>query len=788
MTVQGPAPLAGVRVIDSTIERGELCARLLADLGAEVFKVEPRGGSPARRLAPLGPDGTSLWWAHRNTNKSSVELDLEDPGDRATFEGLLGAADVWVSSARPGSLDHLDLGPDAVTARHGRLVLSSITDFGLTGPYRDYVGTDEVLVGMGGMLARSGVLERPPLLAPGSLAYDASSVTSAFATLAALWQRRSTGAGQVLDVSVMQAVAQITDWAIPNYSFLTNTGGFYYEFRAGSGPVYPMYPTRDGYVRLIILSPRQWRAMREWLGDPEVLRDDHWDSLPNRMSIQADVLDPMYIELFKDRDAYELADEAQRRGIVMTPVLRPEQITSLPHFVERGTFVRDELTSGVSGPVASGFFEIDGQRAGYRRRAPLPGEHDGLPAASPAPSTAVDPALPFAGLKVLDLGHGGVGVETGRLLAEYGADVIKVETKTYPDFIRMVSGTMTSPSFVSSSRCKRSLGINAKVPEGLALLRRLVEWADVLIENTSTGTMADMGMDWETLRQINPRLVMASSQLMGSKGPWSTWIGYGPNTRPASGMSHLWNFPGGGMPPGSLAIHPDHVVGRILTVGALAALLGRDTSGQGSHVEVAQVEAIINLLGDKFIGEALEPGSVQPEGNRRQRGAPIGVYRCEGSERWAVISVRDDADWAALKGALGNPEWAADPAYDTVEGRRAAHDTIDEHLSAWTATRSDYAVMETLQAAGVPAGVMCYPSDHVHNPHSIARRFPQPVTQPGLGELILEGPAMLTPSMGDPIAGPAPALGEHTREIARDLLGLGDAEIDDLIAKGALEE
>jgi crotonobetainyl-CoA:carnitine CoA-transferase CaiB-like acyl-CoA transferase len=234
--------------------------------------------------------------------------------------------------------------------------------------------------------------------------------------------------------------------------------------------------------------------------------------------------------------------------------------------VERGTFVDGEITAGARGPVASGFFEIDGRRVGDPRPAPALGSHDDRPRGAPLAAADAPMTLPFAGLKVLDFGHGGVGVETGRLLAEYGADVVKVETRTYPDFIRTITRGMTSASFVSSSRVKRSLGLNAKVPEARPLVERLVAWADVLIENTSTGTMADLGLDWDRVRAVNPRLVMASSQLMGSRGPWSTWLGYGPSTRPAGGMSHLWNFPDGGMPPGSVAIHPDHLVGRLLAV------------------------------------------------------------------------------------------------------------------------------------------------------------------------------------------------------------------------------
>jgi crotonobetainyl-CoA:carnitine CoA-transferase CaiB-like acyl-CoA transferase len=797
MARQDRAPLAGTRVVDSSDERGELCGRLLADLGADVVRVEPPGGAPSRRLPPFAPDGTSLRFAVRNTNKRSVTLDLGTDKGRSGLDRLLSTADVWIESGTTGAAE--------AAQRHPRLVVTSVTDFGLTGPYRDYVGTDDVLVGMGGLLFRSGTPDRPPLLPPGSLAYDAASVTAAFATLAGLWQRRRSGRGQHIDLAVLTAVAQISDWALGNWSAAAKAGKPYLQGRAGSGFVYPLYPCADGYVRLVVLSKRQWRAMRAWLGEPEVVQDETFDQLFPRMAVQ-DILDPLYIELFSHYTAAELAAEAQRRGIVMTPVTKPHEVLTTPHFTERGSFVDAEVARGVRGPVASGFMEIDGARTGYRHRAPDPGEHDhllgGLGAVAPDPSPPAAPTAPFAGLKVLDFGHGGVGVEAGRMLADYGADVVKIESRTYPDFIRTVMGGDMSPSFASSNRGKRSFGVDLKHPDGLEALRGLVRWADVVIENNSTGTMADLGLDHDRLKALNPGIVMVSSQLMGSSGPWKDWIGYGPSTRPAGGMTHLWNFPDGGMPPGAGIIHPDHLVGRMCAVGAVAALLARDREGaeggQGAHVEVAQVETVLGLLADLFLGEALEPGSIRPEGNGKARGAPWGVYPCAGGDdaddsdgsedRWCVVTVRHDDDWRALRRALGDPDWANRPDLDSAEGRIAARTEIDDHLAAWTRRRTDREVTETLQAAGVPAGFMAYPEDMTTDPHYVARGFPQDVDQVGVGPMVLEGPAFAATGMPSPLATPAPALGEHTREICRDVLGLDDAAVDALVAGGALEE
>ena len=236
--------------------------------------------------------------------------------------------------------------------------------------------------------------------------------------------------------------------------------------------------------------------------------------------------------------------------------------------------------------------------------------------------------------------------------------------------------------------------------------------------------MDDMGTPYASLHEINPDLVMASSQLMGSSGPWKDWIGYGPSTRPAGGMTYLWNFDDGGMPPGSGAIHPDHLVGRMLAVGALATLARRRgwrrprRGGPGRDADQRARRPVPGRRPRPWVG----PSTGQPVGP----GAPWGVYQCVGEERWCVITVRDDDDWQRLRKALGDPEWAQASELDSADGRRRRHDELDAHLAEWTATRTDVEVMETLQAVGVPAGLMAYPSDLAENEHS--RRPPLPAT------------------------------------------------------------
>ena len=396
---------------------------------------------------------------------------------------------------------------------------------------------------------------------------------------------------------------------------------------------------------------------------------------------------------------------------------------------------------------------------------------------------------PLRGIRVLDFGIGAVGVEVGRLLAEYGADVIKIESHLAPDFIRVVMGTTMNPMFASSSRSKRSLGVNLKTQRGLELVRRLVRLADVAIENSASGVMERLGLGYTALRELNPRLVMFSSHLAGSSGPWKDWIGYGPSTHPLAGLQYLWNYPeDADTPAGTTNIYPDHLVGRVGALAALAGLIQRERTGHGLHAEAAQFESAIGFIGDLLAKESLQPGSVRPLGNASERGAPWGAYPCAGEDEWCAINVRSDAEWEALREVLGNPDWAAAAEYARAEGRIAAREAIDRRLASWTASRDPVALMQELQARGIPAGVLQHPEHQLADPHLAARGYLRPVQQPPIGEIVLEGPAFHGSALAEPDVRPAPLLGEHTREVCSDLLGLSETEIEELVAEGVLEE
>jgi crotonobetainyl-CoA:carnitine CoA-transferase CaiB-like acyl-CoA transferase len=765
-----PVPLAGVRVVETGDTRGELCGRVFADLGAEVVKVEPPGGSASRAEPPV-VDGVSLPFAVRNAGKRSVVADLAG-GERLLR--LLDAADIWIESSRASSRL-----VDRARERNPELVVLSISDFGRTGPYRDWVATNEVLLAMGGVLSRSGLPGREPLVPPAEMALQLTAIQAAWAALVAYWNRLESGGGDHIDFSLYEATVQAIEPALGTVGTAQAAGYAPSRGRPAPGP-YPIFRCRDGHVRVVLLAPRQWHAMRAWLGDPPELRDPDLETIRGR-ALAADRLHAIFEQHFAGRDKHDLAREGQARGVPVAPVLTLADVLTAEHFRARGAIARSELAPGLFADVPAGFAEINGRRVRSAGRAPTIGEHDGERLPAPAPRERRMHSAgrrPLEGLRILDFGVIVFGAEIARLLCELGAEVIKVESGAFPD------GARVSPvHFAIGHRGSKSLGVNLRYAEGVDVIRRLVSHCDVVLSNFKPGTLEKLGLGPETLREINPKIVVVSSSALGATGPWRGWIGYGPLVRCVSGLTSLWRYDGNEASfSDSTAIHPDHYAARLCAVTALAALIERRRSRRGAEIASAQAEAILTQIAPQIAHEALRPGE------RVERRAPWGIYPCAGDDEWCVVTVRDDTDWRALRAALGDPLWAAAPELATVAGRVARRAQIDAGIAAWTAAHSPRAAAATLQRHGVPAGFMQRPDEYEHDPHLIARGFLRTFEQPGLEPMRIENRPFRSTRIAAPAHVPAPEPGEQTRQICGEVLGLDDYEIDRLVAIGALEE
>ncbi|MFJ8025496.1 CaiB/BaiF CoA transferase family protein [Streptomyces sp. NPDC096311] len=789
-----------MRVVDMTDGLGESAGRYLADLGADVVLVEPPAGMAARCQAPVH-DGTSLYFATRNANKRGVVLDLEhSEADRDRLLALLDTADIWLESDRPGRRVRHGLGLDTVAARNPALVIVSITDFGHTGPYRNWTATERVQLALAGVLSRSGQPGLEPLTPPGLLATESAAYQAAWVALLAYYQRLQTGTGDRVDFSVYEAVAQTFD---PGYGIGGSAVGGQRAAelprgRPDAGALYPIFPCKDGHVRICVLSPRQWRNMRAWLGEPEEFSDPKYEGLLERRRVTHGI-HALIGELFRDASKDELVAQGQSRGVPVAALLTPGEVLTTEHFLVRGALADVDVAPGLTGRVPTGFLELDGHRAGRRHRAPDLGEHTeevftGLGQRTDCAQAPRDTARrPLEGLRVLDLGVIVAGAEFGRHLADHGADVIKVENRAFPDGGRQsMTGELITAHFAWGHRNKRSLGLNLRDPHGVELFKRLAAEADVVLSNFKPGTMESLGLGPDELHQVNPRLVLAESSALGSTGPWSKRMGYGPLVRAGAGLTGLWRYPEPGREDtfsDAITIFPDHVVGRVGATAVLARLIERRRTGRGGTVGISQAEIGLTELAELFLRESLAPGSVVPVGNTGTTDAPQGLFPCKGDDDWCAVEVRDDGDWQRLCAAVDRPDLAADSRLATSSGRLAHRAETETALVSWLAGHGPREAMRLLQDAGVPAGAMQRVADYPDDPQLAARGYFTRMRQPELPDTLpTEARPALARNLPDALLGPAPRQAAHTRQVCREVLGLTDTEIDELLAQGILEE
>jgi crotonobetainyl-CoA:carnitine CoA-transferase CaiB-like acyl-CoA transferase len=786
--------LHAVRVVDLSDGSADTVTRLLADLGADVVKVEPPGGSPGRD-APPTLAGTSIPFAMHNANKRSTVLDPRDQDDRRRLLALAESADILVDT---GQAAGYGISTVELADSYPHLVVLSISDFGATGAHSSWRATDPVLYAMAGSLARSGPTDGSPVLPPEGIASATAAVQAAWAALAAYYNRLRCGTGDYIDFSRFDAVVMSLDPAFGAHGQVaaglrSNTR---WRGRPKNQDAYPIYPCRDGYVRLCVMAPRQWRGLRRWLGEPADFQDPKYDAMGARFAAWPQI-GLLVATLFAEQTMKELVAAGQAHGVPIAAVLTPSRILTTEHFQAVGAITDAELVPGVRTTVPTGYFVVDEQRAGFRTSAPAVGHDEPRWLAAPAPAPSPSGKLgeyPFAGLRILDLGIIVAGGELSRLFGDLGAEVIKVESADYPDGLRQARvGDAMSESFAWTHRNHRALGIDLRSAQGKEVFGRLVAEADAVFANFKPGTLTALGFNYETLRALNPRIVLAGSSAFGNRGPWSRRLGYGPLVRATTGVTGVWTSEDapaeGARHPfyDATTIFPDHVVGRIVAILALAALIRRDRDGehrQGAHVHVSQAEVVVNQLDTLFVTEAALAAGIDDV--RKDTGVHA-VCPCAGDDEWCVISITSDNEWRCVASALGQPELADHQRFATGEARVTNRAELVTVLSAWTGTRTPLQAAQSLQEAGVAAGPMNRPPDILEDPQLVERNLFRDMTHPLIARPLPAetGPA---PFRHIPQAAqrPAPQAGQDTREICGQLLGMSPDDIERLIGDGVL--
>lgn len=783
-----PGALDGVRILDVTAPFGAFVSRLLGDLGAEVIKIEPPGGDAGRHLAPFletGAERLSLSFVHHNVNKRSVILDLEQPVAQEQFRQLAAQADVVVSTDSVSTWAARGIDVERVSVTYPHLVWTAFSPFGLTGPLRNYLGNNIVAEAMGGLMYIQGDDAKPPCVSPCEQGVYLASLHAVTGTLMALWERRGSGRGQVVEVSVHEVLANLY-FLLVNYGIWNDI-----PYRIGARNFMPpngYYRCEDGHVFIAALMTRQWDRLVELVKDPRLedpaLRDaDFRNQHPERVV-------PVLQEFAARYDSWSLMYELQRAGVPGGPWSTVADVAANEHLQARDFFVDFAQPPAGQLRTAGPMFRASASPLRMRRPAPQPGEHQQEIFAeavqharqTPAPSgTRMPHRLPLEGVRILDLSRAWAGPYGTRYLADFGAEVIKVETAKYPD-----GRQPGNPGYEEVNRNKRPITLNFQLPEGRELLKRLVAISDVVVENFSPRVMTQYGLDYDTLLTVRPDLIMVSLPGYGRNGPHSRFVSFGGPLMAYTGMSLLWGHPDSPPDARVKVAQPDYIVAATQTVAVTAALHHRARTGQGQYIEIAQVEATIASLGLAYLDYFATGTVAQPRGNRDPNAAPQGCYQCIGYEAWCAISCTTDAQWRALATLIGGEEWANDPTLATAAGRWAHHDAIDARISAWTSDQTPQQVMRELQAVGVPAGAVQTAEDLWRDPQLRTRDYTVTMTHEELGPL--EHPGVIvrlhdTPGRVRRLAGP---LGTDNEAVFRGLLGLSPEDMTRLAAAGVI--
>jgi crotonobetainyl-CoA:carnitine CoA-transferase CaiB-like acyl-CoA transferase len=812
-TAPGNRSLEGVRVVDLADRSAALTGRLLADLGAEVILVEPPGGNPIRSLAPFLDDeaGPERSFAHQylNANKRSVVLGLDEPGDRARFVDLVATAQVLVDTERPGRLEALGLGHDRLTARSPGLIQVSITPHGLDTPWRHRLATDLTACASGGLVWVSGEPKGVPVHGGADPAYAMAGLGGSSAALIALTNRDRDPdfAGVHIDISLQEAASMaVMQTATPTqwtwFGRIPRRPGLSAVLRCADG----------GYVGLLV-RPDRFDGFLAWcdrVGIDHAMTPDDWKWSLLTAPREGNPVLAATLALAGALPRDEFAAGALEADIVCLPVLGFDDIADHEQFTTNDQFLRvrndtigrelgfvrspvDALEEGVAiapAPTLGGDQRLLDGLAGPAT-APV-----AVPAPSPGPAPAPDPSRALEGIRVVDFGWVLAAPIGTRLLASFGAEVLRVESSRKPDSMRQQHGPDGKPDpdlgglFNTVNAGKKSLTVDLTTEAGMDLIRDLIATSDLVVNNFRPGAMERMGLGYETLRGLKDDIVLLNMPGAHRRGPWAVRSSMGNILMAASGFNLLTGF-GGERPRGIGIAYPDFTSPHLLVSTALAALRRRDRTGRGQEIHLAQLAGMVGLLGVEWMWYSATGRQPPRPGNRSLNHCPHGVYRARPSsdsdDEWVAIAVAGDDQWRALCGAMGRPDLVDDRRFDSHVRRKRNEDALDAEITAWTSGQDKWACAERCQVAGVAAAPVEHLADTYERDPQLRHHY-QIVHQPVAPDVDVPIDREMARWRGaDHRLVRSPMLGEHNEYVVREILGRSEQDYIDLLVEEVLE-
>jgi crotonobetainyl-CoA:carnitine CoA-transferase CaiB-like acyl-CoA transferase len=820
--------LAGVRVIELTRGvAGPYAAKLLADQGADVIKLEPPGGDPSRHFGPFPhdephPERSGLF-LHLNRNKRSLVVDPASASGAARIRALAAAAHVVLEDYPPGSAAGWGWGWQTLHAANPGMVMTSITPFGQTGPYRHYRGSELTLQAIGGPLYTNGHQDREPLKLAGHYAHYHAGIVAALASLMALRRAEASGEGDWIDLAIHECQAGCRDRQTVNLTIAAYTGLSVGRLGSAAAPMGAgMRSCQDGYVNIIGAANRLPRLLR-LIGRADLLDRPHLMDPPGTVpgELVAEV-EGAYAAWLKNMTKQEAVAAAQAAGLLAGAVYTVADVMRDPHFQARQVW--DTITHPETGALQYPGRPFVLSRSPQRppQRAPLLNEHAAELAAllAQAPPRQTTPrqdtplGLPLAKLRVAEITVVWAGPHVTQLLAEWGADVIRVEPVNKPQpYTRGMESVPSrqqaralaargiptrlvdndpgpdpwnrSAAFNSHARNKRSMTCDIMTPAGHEALMRLLEHCDVLVENNVPETMDKAGINWPELHELNPRLIMLRMPALALDGPYRNYRAFGLHVEAMIGHTHLRGYPGQSPELLSESLASDGIAGVQCALAVLLALRHRQQTGEGQLIEMPLTEGFLPTLGEFIMDYTMNGRDTPTQGNRHRWHAPHNVYPCRGNDNWIAIDVGTEAEFTALCQVLGGLPLVDDRRFHTAQARLHNVAALDEAISALTREHDKEPLFHALQNLGVCATPVRSAVEVLADPQLVARRFFEtlptadaqlPYRYPGLLFRMARTPNHLR-------TGPV-RLGEHNREIYCDLLGYTPEQLQALQQQG----
>lgn len=745
--------LGNIRVIDFTHRvAGPYCTKLLAGFGADVIKIEPPiSGDPERAAPPMPGNATvagdSISFLWLNTGKKSVALDLKTTAGRDAALALIQGADVVIENFSPGVMHRLGLDYDTLKVVNPGLVMVSISNFGQTGPYRDYKAEEIQLNAISGIMDSTGSPKREPLSSGPRLNQYTAGLHAYLATVIALEQRQSTPAlhGQYIDLSIMESSMEQIENRV--HAYLSNGT----VAKRGPHPFVPWgnFSSKDGYVTIIGAPFRHWPNGVKIFGDEWLARQELFhvrDRIENRELIN------QHVQAWaKSKNKLEVFATGQAHGMSFGFVAGLDEAFNSSQHSARQFF------TGIDHPATGKQLYCDapfkmGLTPWSAGRAPTLGEHDamlaaaqGSPAGNSSGSTAVNKGAaghaagqPLAGIRVIDMTHSWAGPHCTRLLADYGAEVIKVE---YPRRMCFFRGARTQDHAYDKqtpwqqiNRNKKSVALDLNVPAEREMLQDLVRVADVFVSNSRHGVLEKLGFDYATLSTLKPDIIMLSMTAFGDTGPYADYCAYGAVMEGVGGIQSLTRYEDDVTPQRIREMDVINGIGGAAAV--VTALHYRRATGSGQYIDLSQMELPTHaLIGEQLLQQAIDGNHASPAGNASVHFAPQGCYPCAGTDKWITLAVRTQEEWLAFCRILeGSPVAASgeepalaslhsDSRFATGEGRLENRIALDALIARWTRDKGHLDLMRQLQAAGVPAAAVLDTSELAADPHLRARGY-----------------------------------------------------------------